>query len=81
MNKNYHPYCGRSHTKKQPNSSKPRISIARRRAHKARKQLLKLYPHLATHLHKDVTPASIYQHALTLAQASAPPGLPPNIKS
>ena len=73
MFKHHHPYHGRSHTKKQINNpEKPRVSIAQRRARKARKQLAKLFPHLSTRLHKGVTPDSIYQHAISLSQA--PPG-------
>jgi len=69
MSRNHHPHYGRSHTETPPNTAKPRLSVAQRRARKARKQLLKLFPHLATRLHKGVSPDSIYQHATTLAQA------------
>jgi len=81
MNKHHYAYFGRGSTEKLPSPGKPRISVAERRARKARKQLLKLFPHLATRLHKGVTAASIYQHACTLAQASLGNGLSGNCKS
>jgi len=46
-------------------------------ARKARRQLLKLFPHLVPRLHKGVSALSIYQHAVTLAQA--PPGPPVSV--
>jgi len=77
MNKKHQAYHGRSHTHdpKPATTTKPRISVAERRARKARKQLIKLFPHLAPRLHKNLSPESIYQHACTLAQA--PTGSPP----
>ncbi len=62
------PYYGRSHTSQPLNPGKRRISVAERRARKARKQLIKLFPHLAPRLHKGVSPESIFQHATTLSQ-------------
>jgi hypothetical protein len=73
MNKNRHPHYGRSHVKKLPNTSRPKVSVLERRARKARKQLLKLFPHLAACLHKGVSAASIYQHAISLAQTDTSP--------
>ena len=69
MNRNCHHYYGRSHTKSRPETTKPRVSVTERRARKARKQLLKLFPHLVPQLHKGVSAVSIYQHAAMVAQA------------
>ncbi|MBS1566844.1 MAG: hypothetical protein JST39_20860 [Bacteroidetes bacterium] len=68
MSRTFHPWYGRSTTDSRTTLTKPAITLAERRARKARRQLQQLFPHLAHRLHKGVTAASIYQHAIRLSK-------------
>ncbi|MBS1567000.1 MAG: hypothetical protein JST39_21640 [Bacteroidetes bacterium] len=72
MSRTFHPWYGRRPGDSRTTLTRPSITIAERRARKARRQLQRLFPHLAHRLHKGVTAASIYQHAISLSKSQKP---------
>jgi hypothetical protein len=68
MSKNYPCRYARSNTVKELLSPKCSLTVAERKARKARKQLARLFPHLATRLHKGVSSEHLHRHAAILAR-------------